>query len=446
MEPTRLETYTFFGKNYYIASDIYKLEPESFVGCSKNTRQMILKKNISQNNHIYASFIKSKNCWEVKDSKYNQAKPFISVEWVHKNLICFKEKEEKTNDDLEIESLKAPPILQLNNFEKFVDVDGNILDIEIRGNKSIDNIYFKVVDVQEKFNINDIYDSFKKSIKRQDNCWINKVHYVFFFISSDRDIVPVSTNKNNTKYLYLTYKGLTKLLYVSRSKNAEHFQDWSNKILFTYQFGSKEEKRELASSLLGVDANSVKEVFRSDTNTLPCVYLFSLNLVKELRESMNIDSSIKDDSIVCKYGFTNNLSRRTSEHLLKFGKINGCSLRLKYYSYVDPQYLSQAENDISDFMKFSNFKIQYVNNEEIVVIPKEHIKIVEKQYQQISKSYMGHVTELVNQIKELSTQNELQKLTYENELQKERYEKELLKKDVEILKLKLNSSMRNNCQ
>lgn len=441
----KLERYNFFGKTYYIASDIYKLEPESFVGCSKNTRQMIIKKNISEEHHVYASYIKSKNTWEVKDSKYNLAKPFISTEWVHSNLVFFKKQEEKTNDDLEIESLKAPPILELDNTEKFVDIDGNVLDIEIRGSKNIDNIFFRVVDVQEKFNIrSNIYDSFCKSKERQDNCWVHKIHFVRFFISSDIYGVYPSTNKNNTKYIYLTYKGLIKLLYVSRSKNAEHFQDWSNKILFTHQFGSKEEKTLLASSLLGVDTNAVKEVFRADTNTLPCVYLFSLNQAKELRESMNLGESIKDDSIVCKYGFTNNISRRTSEHLSKFGKINGCSLRLRYYSYVDPQYLSQAETDISDFMKFSNFKIEYFNNEEIVVIPKEHMKIVEKQYHQISKSYMGHIAELVTKIKNMESQLELQKLNYENELvkkeidlQKERYEKELLRKDIEILELKL---------
>jgi hypothetical protein len=68
-------------------------------------------------------------------------------------------------------------------------------------------------------------------------------------------------------------------------------------------------------------ATVIKEVFSKDANTLPCVYLFSLGYVKDLRKSM---------TIVCKYGFTKELARRTSEHITNFTKIKGCDLKLKY--------------------------------------------------------------------------------------------------------------------
>lgn len=31
---------------YYLADDVYKLEPESFTGCSKTTRMIIIKKHL----------------------------------------------------------------------------------------------------------------------------------------------------------------------------------------------------------------------------------------------------------------------------------------------------------------------------------------------------------------------------------------------------------------
>ena len=72
---------------------------------------------------------------------------------------------------------------------------------------------------------------------------------------------------------------------------------------------------------------------------------------------MNIDEKHKDDEIVCKFGRTNDsfsMARRTDEHLAMFGKIDNVDLKLKCYSYVDNQYTSNAEFDISNHFKTHN--------------------------------------------------------------------------------------------
>jgi len=69
-----------------------------------------------------------------------------------------------------------------------------------------------------------------------------------------------NTNGNSLN-LFLTFKGLIKLLYVSHSKNAEQFQDWANNILFTHQLGTQEETYILGASLLGVNHKTIKYVF-----------------------------------------------------------------------------------------------------------------------------------------------------------------------------------------
>ena len=199
---------------------------------------------------------------------------------------------------------------------------------------------------------------------------------------------------------------------------------------------------DLTRNVLGVNANVIKNVFNTSTNILPCVYLFTLGFVKDLRESMNIDASYKDDDVVAKYGFTKDLARRTGEHIVNFGKITNVNLRLKYNSYIDPQYMSRAESDIRLFMTGLKLNHEWSNHEELVIIPKDLNKLVEQQYGMIGKKYMGYISELVSKIKELDEKYEKLTLTHQieiqnekhaREMQRETYETELLKKSFEIL-------------
>jgi len=429
---------------YYTGDDVYKMEPESFTGCSKTSRLIVTNKKLKPTDYVYMKYVKSKNEWVPSEESYKLAKLLITKYWVHNNLIKFKEI--KTNDDLKIEAMKAPKLLELADNEKFIDKDGNKLDIEIRGTKDMNNIYFKAKDIDNKFELGNV----KTIILNNDSSFKIELHYKIF--KSIKVINPDSnTNKkgNNTT-LFLTFKGLTKLLYVSQSKNAEHFQDWANKILFTVQMGTTQQKEELVANVMGVSARVIKEVFNTATNSLPCVYLFTLNTVKNLRTSMNLDARYDDDSIVGKYGFTKDLSRRTGEHIDTFKKIPNTELKLKYYSYMDPQYISKGESDIRLFMNGLKINTNYENMEELVVIPKELISLIERQYEMIGRNYMGHISELVTRIKELEDKYErellnhkleMQQLQHNNillqnklEMQKEKYEHELLKKEVELMK------------
>ena len=57
-----------------------------------------------------------------------------------------------------------------------------------------------------------------------------------------------------TKELFLTYEGLLRVLFVSRSGVAHKFTSWATEKLFTIQMGTQKQKRTLASNILGVDA------------------------------------------------------------------------------------------------------------------------------------------------------------------------------------------------
>jgi hypothetical protein len=124
-------------------------------------------------------YVKSKNEWLLSEEKYKTAKLFITKEWTINNLVIFKKDDEKTEEDLKIESYKAPPILNINDNEKFVDVDGNKLDIEIRGSRNINDIYFKVKDISDKFNLNQI----NNTLLNKNGTFKKTLHYKLFKIN-----------------------------------------------------------------------------------------------------------------------------------------------------------------------------------------------------------------------------------------------------------------------
>lgn len=188
------------------------------------------------------------------------------------------------------------------------------------------------------------------------------------------------------------------------------------------------EVNETTVSYLGIDVSISKELMKINNNPFSCIYLLSLNEVKYLRDSMNISSTIDDNSIVCKYGYTEDIYRRLTEHLCTFNKIKGSFLRLKYYSYIDPRYLSKAESDIKEYIRFEKIQLIYRDMKELIVLQRDQLKMMEKQFIQISKSYIYHISDMLNQ---------LEKERYEKQILKEKYKKKLKKKQIEILQLQL---------
>jgi hypothetical protein len=297
---------------------------------------------------------------------------------------------------------------------------------------------------------------------RYITCYGNNIHIDYFLTNNVREL------ESKTHAYFKTYKITNELFdknycnkYIEFVKNNvvlssiniidndnilennysyvedENLPNENTEKLFTLQIGTTEQKEKLVGSILGVNAKVIKEIFNADRNTLPCVYLYTLNTVKELRTSIDISSEHNDDSIVAKFGFTKDLSRRTGEHIAKYNKIQNVDLKLKYYAYVDPQYMSNAESDIKNIMVAFKSKCEFENDDELVIIPKDLMEIVERHYELIGKNYMGHISELVTKIKELEKENDNQLLNHRLEIQTINHENEklLLNHQIEILKI-----------
>jgi hypothetical protein len=158
--------------------------------------------------------------------------------------------------------------------------------------------------------------------------------------------------------------------------------------------------------------------------------MFSLGTVKQLRNSFNIPSNYNDDMIVIKYGRTDSLERRTTEHEKDYGKIKNVlqssDLRLMKYAFIDDKYTSEAECDLSNFFNYSKYKYDFLNRSELAIIPKDKISIIEKEYEKIRKIYAGNLNEIIKL-----------KLIHQLELNEEKHKNELKDKDIEILQMKL---------
>ena len=327
-------------------------------------------------------------------------------------------------------------ILELDNKEKFKNSKGDYLDIEVRGIRNRKKCYFKAIDIAKEFEMPNLCQNI---MDKNKGYLINK-HYIFL-----PNIQEIGNKvKKSSKKLYLTYHGFVRLLYVSKNKNAEHFQDWANDILFTAQLGTANAKAALASKLIGASTNSVKEFSKTLTKPISCIYLCKIGYVRDLRKSMNISAEYDDDDIVLKFGRTIDINERVGDHLKEYGSIKGSSFELIYCCYIDPIHASKAEARVHRYFKALDKKFKYKDKKELIVASKEFMKTeIKEEYEDLNYRYGGEVKDVNYHVQKLTTDKEMLKkdckskvVNIQHKLDILNKDYELLKKDFEIYKLK----------
>jgi len=243
------------GHILYQAEELYNYDSVYFYGCSR-IRTIIDKKRLTEDDYIFG-YVKDGE-WIISNKNYQKAKLLIKENWVNNNVPKFKE--EINNNDYQYD--EAPEILELTNEEKFKDVNGNSLEIEVRGERKHNNCYFKVIDISKSFDMPNL----QKVLNNKDNEYKINIHYKNFIVNQ----VTNDDDRSSKKYLYLTYNGVLKVLFSSRSGNAESFQNWASEKLFTVHLGESDDKEQLASNLLGVNHKTIKDVFKNNSSKTPC--------------------------------------------------------------------------------------------------------------------------------------------------------------------------------
>jgi hypothetical protein len=343
---------------------------------------------------------------------------FICKTYVNTNMIGGVE---------EIE--KRPPIIILDDNEAFKGPNGEILPIEVVGERNAKSCYFKLSDIAKHFQMENLANTVKHT---KHDSYVKNKHYRIFSYTKNSDKITI--NKVTKNATYLTYLGLLRAIFTTRSDPGEMFVTWATNTLFTAQLGTVAQKQKLAGKLLGADVESIKKFCKATSGCISCVYLFSLGTVGSLRELMEIPEEYPDTSIVYKYGRTNNLSSRTVDHQKDFGKMPNVELNLEYHGYIDDKYASKAETSIAQYFQSLNVCYQYQTRKELVILTNKQLFYIKKYYDTITELYRGCVKGINDELKAKDYEIALAK----QDIALAKQETVIVKKDLEIAILKAN--------
>jgi hypothetical protein len=417
-------------KSYYLCTDLFEHHKDDFSGCKG--RDVIKKKKLKSEDYIYA--YNTKSGWKVSTEDYAKAKVLICVLWYQQKYGSIELNnthelsESNTINNLSSDNTSvlnhsistinkypnAPETLDIEEYEKFRDSNGQTLDITIRGERNHKNCYFRLKDISRCFEMPNI----DKNIKDTKSSYEIEIDYKIFTRNSELD-----ESKNET---YLTYNGIMKVLYGSHSKNARFFQNWATETLFTVQLGTEDSKYELVKSMFGgASVNAIKEAFKTSSGKTPCVYLFAIGNANNLLNT----KEYSEDTLLYKFGNTDDLPRRSGEHERDFKKIFKINhIELMLFSVIDPKYIFDAESSLKDYFKLN--KVNFKNTNELIALNKMEYEKATKHYKLIKNSYIGCYMEMQDKIDKL--ERRLKDLQNEYDLTKEKLENKLIVKDKDI--------------
>jgi len=253
-------TYVSNNQTYYLLEDIKKSELNVmyFVGCRNSMKKCILKQKIPSDKIVYMKNNKEYN------AGYKNADVYVEQEYVHKHVLNVdeqqtkkrikKEEDQENKQRKEFEESKIddlPELLHLDDEHKFQNDDGVPMDIETRGVKTYDGMFFKASDIGKAFDI------VPTTVLNVGSDYDYETDFRYFKKWND----PA----NSTKELYLTYEGVLKLLFRARGNKARFcLRKRPSTVLFTLQLGTQENKNVLAAEALNVDVSTVSTLTRKD--------------------------------------------------------------------------------------------------------------------------------------------------------------------------------------
>jgi len=227
-----LPTMTIDGVSYHNAKDMLTLNPGFFKGVTTTPRRIIDRKKIPATDYVYATLEKGKE-WNISTDKCKKAQLLISTTWINANRFFCKTPvvsasnapneateavteasnevtNEGVNEGVNEVAKDAPPIIHLSDAEKFHDVDGRVIEIETRGERHEDKIYFKVKHVSIGFEMPSL-----NHVLVNEGGYKRGIDYITFkreILSSRDRSKPCNTT------LYLTHEGFLKVIARNRSQ------------------------------------------------------------------------------------------------------------------------------------------------------------------------------------------------------------------------------------
>ena len=352
------------------------------------------------------------------DAEYKRAKILVSIEWVTNNVtkkqeerqpsqrkdVSVKRRQRKASEPKEQHVLRvAPEPIVLEEHELFRDLEGQVVQVDIRGERNEEGIWFRCSDIEKLFEMENLSVVVLKDFNEG-------LDYETFLLSHAQPKVnhgtieqPASAlRKRRVKAIFLSFNGLMRVIYASHSVTAKRYRDWANRICFAGLFGSDEQRAVAAAEVVGVPTSSLKEVFEIAAVKVPCLYLFYIGKVVDLRKHYD---ELKDhkSGMLFKFGRTDNLLRRCKEHTKTYGTLKESNLRIRLWVPINPDHLSAAETEISRFLK--DKKVPFQQHSETVVLSLKDLKPLRLEYERAFKMFgieTSEVAGLRDRVKELT--------------------------------------------
>ena len=432
----------------YRAEELRDYDVAYFYGCA-NIKHAIAKKGLTDADYLFA--YERKNEWVSSHTGYNKAKLFFKEHWVLSHVPKLMpeiiatipnpgndsvEELKVGQDELrEITLEEAPPVLVLKSAEKFKDVNGRVIEIETRGERVHNRIFFKVKDVAAGFGMANLSHSI---LNKTSDYHVNKHYRCFITTQLTKDESHRNKNTNTAKELFFTYNGIVKVLFCSNTGSGDLFVDWAMQKLFALHLGTAEQKATLATELMaGADVKSIKQVIGASSAPLSAIYLFCIGRASALLPDSG-DKYAADDFIY-KFGYTCDIKRRTQEHAKTFAEEFGANITLPIFSVIDKYYISEAESRIARHFDGLDAKLEYKNYDELVVLNKKKLANTADVYSMLQRNYAGDkATELLAAKKEMEDavhREEVSAIKREHEMDKRQreIEKEMNQKEREII-------------
>ena len=172
--------------------------------------------------------------------------------------------------------------------------------------------------------------------------------------------------------------------------------------------GNQDDKDCLGADLLNVDVSTVTQILRKSYRAIPCVYLFEVGTVGNMRQHFNLDKFTNDNDKVYKYGRTDDIGRKNKEHCKMYGKLKGNSFGLTLFSYIDEKFVSKAETKLKHEFKNWSVTIDDEKQNELVVIKNQLLKEVTSLYNDVYMLCSGNNNELIQQIQKMESDHQIE--------------------------------------
>lgn len=256
---------------------------------------------------------------------------------------------------LQESDLSECSIIRLKPHEAFRDSDGSVVEIEVRRGRSMEEILFKAKDIGDFFGM----PSLTKTVLSNESTFENGIDYIT--ISDDELNNQRSTISRDA--VFLTYFGLIRVLFVSKSGNDNRTRmvKWSLRILYAHQFGSDEERCDVASHLL-----------KAVLNLKLCgIYFVDLGRVSELYDSMEIDKTQYPPASygpyhIGKLGYTKDFTERYKSLKQEYAQYTQ-SIEFRWIFLVPRGKLEEAESELIKLVDEYGMRLHFKKYRELLI-------------------------------------------------------------------------------